>query len=98
MTRRPILSDLMKQAAPASAPAPEAPAAAAPASAAPARKKTDKVQLTVYLDRPAYEQLRELAFVERAKLHDILLEGLDAAFAKRGLKPLAALKADKAAS
>ncbi len=98
MTRRPILSDLMKQAATTTAPAPDVAAAPAPVPAAPARTKTDKVQLTVYLDRPAYEQLRELAFVERAKLHDILLEGLDAAFAKRGLKPLAALKADKAAS
>ncbi len=95
MTRRPILSDLMKQTAAAPAPIPTSPA---PAPAAPARKKTDKVQLTVYLDRPAYEQLRELAFVERCKLHDILLEGLDAAFAKRGAKPLAALKADKGAS
>ncbi len=98
MTRRPILSDLMKQAATTPAPAPEIPAAPAAAPAVPARKKTDKVQLTVYLDRPAYEQLRELAFVERVKLHDILMEGLDAAFAKRGLKPLAALKADNGAS
>ncbi len=96
MTRRPILSDLMKQAAPAPAPATAAPEPA-PAPATPTRRKTEKVQLTVYLDRPAYEQLRELAFVERVKLHDILMEGLDAAFSKRGLKPLAALKASKGA-
>ena len=42
-------------------------------------------QQTAYLKDPIYEQLRRLAFEERQKMHDYLLEGLDLVFRKRGL-------------
>lgn len=42
-------------------------------------------QQTAYLVEPVYEQLRRLAFEERAKMHDFLIEGLDLVFRKRGL-------------
>jgi len=42
-------------------------------------------QQTAYLKLPIYEQLRRLAFEERAKMHDYLIEGLDLVFLKRGL-------------
>jgi hypothetical protein len=42
-------------------------------------------QQTAYLVEPIYEQLRRLAFEERAKMHDFLIEGLDLVFRKRGL-------------
>jgi len=42
-------------------------------------------QQTAYLVEPIYEQLRRLAFEERAKMHDYLIEGLDLVFRKRGL-------------
>jgi hypothetical protein len=48
--------------------------------------KTRTHQLSVYLEPPIYDQLRELAFVERTKMHTLMLEGLDLLFQKRSLK------------
>ena len=42
-------------------------------------------QQTAYLKIPVYEQLRHLAFEERGKMHDYIIEGLDLVFRKRGL-------------
>lgn len=49
-------------------------------------------QQTAYLAVPVYEQLRRLAFEERAKMHDYLIEGLDLVFRKRGLPGVEDLK------
>ena len=49
------------------------------------------VQQTVYLPPAVHEQLRELAFTERRKMHDFLMEGLDAVFKARGLKSIGEL-------
>jgi hypothetical protein len=45
----------------------------------------------VYLPVSVHEQLRRLAFDERAKMHDYLLEGLDLVFRARGLRSIAEL-------
>jgi hypothetical protein len=58
---------------------------------APARPRTATIQQTVYLPPIVHEQLREVAFVERVKMHAILMEGLDLAFRARGMKPIAEL-------
>jgi hypothetical protein len=39
-----------------------------------------------------YEQLRRLAFDERVKMHQLLLEGLDRVFRDRGLPGLDELR------
>lgn len=60
----------------------------------PARKegrRPDVKQQTVYLPVSVHEQLRRLAFDERAKMHDYLLEGLDLVFRARGLRSIAEL-------
>ena len=49
-------------------------------------------QQTAYLPVAVHEQLRRLAFEERAKMHDYLLEGLDLVFRKRGLPGVDELK------
>jgi hypothetical protein len=49
-------------------------------------------QQTTYLPLAVHEQLRRLAFEERAKMHDYLLEGLDLVFRKRGLPGIGELK------
>jgi hypothetical protein len=54
-----------------------------------------KKQLAVYLPVAVYEQLRRLAFEERAKMHDYLMEGLDLVFKNRGLKSLQQLSNDE---
>jgi hypothetical protein len=56
----------------------------------PARRKAT-IQQTVYLPPAVHDQLRELAFAERVKMHALLMEGLDLVFKARGLKPLSAL-------
>jgi hypothetical protein len=45
-------------------------------------------QQTAYLPEPVYEQLRMLAFEERRKMHDLLMEGLDMVFKQRGLRSI----------
>ena len=42
------------------------------------------VHTSVYLPEAVYEGLREAAFRERCKIHDILLEGIKLALRKRG--------------
>jgi hypothetical protein len=42
------------------------------------------VHTTVYLPEALYEALREAAFRERRKIHDIVLEGIEMALRKRG--------------
>ena len=53
--------------------------------------KDATVQQTVYLSPAVHDQLRELAFAERVKMHALIMEGLDAVFLQRGMKPIAAL-------
>ena len=42
------------------------------------------VHSSVYLPEAVYEGLREAAFRERRKIHDIVLEGIELALRKRG--------------
>jgi hypothetical protein len=55
-----------------------APKPAPPAEAAPV------VRSSIYLSQAAHDRLREIAFVERKKVHDLIVEGVDAVIAKRG--------------
>jgi hypothetical protein len=48
-------------------------------------------QQTAYLPEPVYEQLRRLAFEERRKMHDYIMEGLDRVFRDRGLASITEL-------
>ena len=41
-------------------------------------------QLSVYLEPPVYDQLRDIAYTERTKIHQLMLESLDLLFQKRG--------------
>jgi|ERR1019366_2132790 hypothetical protein len=59
-----------------------------------ARRRSTKdatIQQTVYLPPAVHDQLRELAFSERVKMHTIIMEGLDAVFRARGMKSIADL-------
>jgi hypothetical protein len=53
-------------------------------------------QQTAYLPEPVYEQLRALAFEERRKMHDLLMEGLDLVFKQRGLRSIEDLRGRQA--
>jgi hypothetical protein len=49
----------------------------------------------LYLPEPVYESLRKIAFEERLKIHDLVLEGIDAALRRRGYPSVENLKAGK---
>lgn len=60
----------------------------APKPAAKNIKSAKIAKTTVYVPEAVYEQWRELAFTERKKMHDYLLEGLNMVFQNRGLKSI----------
>jgi len=45
-------------------------------------------QLSLYLEMPVYDQLREIAHVERVKMHQLVVESIDLLFRKRGQPPI----------
>jgi hypothetical protein len=50
---------------------------------------------SLYLPEPVYEALRKIAFDERAKIHDLAMEGIDAVLRRRGYPSVEALKGGK---
>src|SRR5215510_8745309 len=48
------------------------------------RPRPDIVHSSVYLPEAVYEALREAAFKERCKIHDLIMEGVGMALRKRG--------------
>jgi hypothetical protein len=66
---------------------------AAPKEPAGRRPRPDIVHSSLYLPEPVYEALREAAFHERCKIHDIIMQGIDAALKKRGYPSIDDLKA-----
>jgi hypothetical protein len=61
-------------------------AASAPAKPQGRQPRPGIVHTSVYLPEALYEALREAAFRERCKIHDIVLEGIRLALGKRGRK------------
>jgi hypothetical protein len=57
------------------------------------RPRSDIKHTSVYLPEAAYEALRQVAFDERRKIHDLLMEGVELALKKRGYPALAEMKA-----
>ena len=71
---------------------------AVPAPTAPEPKPTLKErakQLSVYLEPAVYDQLRDIAYAERAKIHSLMLEGLDLLFRDRGARSIEDLERRK---
>lgn len=75
--KRPSMIDAMMS------PETAAEAAMAP-PALPTKPKPDVQHTSVYIPRAAHERLREIAFHERVKMHDLIMEGLDLVIEKRG--------------
>jgi hypothetical protein len=71
------------------------PASEAPRQAAGRQPRPDIVHSSLYLPESVYEALREIAFKERRKIHDVVLEGIGLALRKRGYPPAEELKAGK---
>ncbi|MCJ2091083.1 hypothetical protein MKK67_00950 [Methylobacterium sp. J-072] len=76
-------------AAPASAPTSPEPESAKPAGR---RARPDVVHTSVYLPKEVHRRLREIAFTRDVKVHDVIMEGIDAALQKHGHPSAASLK------
>jgi hypothetical protein len=48
------------------------------------RPRPDIVHTSVYLPEATYEALRRIAFDERCRIHDLMIEGIGLALKKRG--------------
>jgi hypothetical protein len=69
-----------------------------PALSSTPRKPTGRprvVHSSLYMPEPVYEALRETAFHERCKIHDLIVEGIDAVLKKRRYPSVEDLKAGK---
>jgi hypothetical protein len=64
----------------------------APAKPASRWMRSDIKHTSAYLPEAAYEALRQVAFDERRKIHDLLIEGVELALKKRGYPALADMK------
>ena len=63
--------------------------ALAPPPAKPAATLKQRArQMSVYLEPPVYDQLRDLAYAERTKMHALMLEGLELLFKQRGARSI----------
>jgi hypothetical protein len=63
------------------------------ATTKPARPKREGiVHTSIYVPRPVYQKLREIAFTQERKVHDIIMEGIDAVLRKYGHPRVATLK------
>ena len=74
------------------------PRAPLPVSLGAARKQAERpsiVHTSLYLPEPVYEALRKIAFEERLKIHDVVLEGIELALRQRRYPPIEGLKVGK---
>ena len=53
------------------------------------------IHSSLYLPAPVYEALRKIAFDERAKIHGLVMQGIDAVLRKRGYSSVDDLKSGK---
>jgi hypothetical protein len=70
-------------------------ASSAPREPAGRRPRPDIVHSSLYLPDGVYEALREIAFHERVKIHDLVIQGIDAVLKKRRYPSIDDLKTGK---
>lgn len=85
-SREPAALDERKS--PSVEPAPPAPAQ----KPAGRRARPDVVHTSVYLPKEVHRRLREIAFTRDVKVHDVIMEGIDAALQKHGHPSVSSLK------
>jgi hypothetical protein len=86
MTKRPSIIAGMDLSPPATAQGGKVADMPAPQTspAKPRAARPDVQHTSVYIPRAAYERLREIAFSERCKIHELLMQGIDLVIAERG--------------
>jgi hypothetical protein len=87
MTKRPSIIGSLTLAEPATE------QVTAPPQAGARKPRPDIVHTSVYLPALVHRKLREIAFTTDQKVHDIIMEGIDAALRQYGHPSVADLKA-----
>jgi hypothetical protein len=67
----------------------------APVASRRAVERPSTVHTSLYLPGRVHDALRKIAFDERLKIHDLMIEGIDAALKRRGYPSIESLKAGK---
>jgi len=68
----------------------------APVVKPPAQKlNPDVIRTSIYLPRPVYRRLKEIALTTDQKVHDLFIEGIDAALRKYGHPGISELRGGK---
>jgi hypothetical protein len=62
---------------------------------APRTLKQRAKQMSVYLEPEVYDQLRDIAYAERTKIHPLMLEALDMLFRQRGARSIRQLAVEQ---
>jgi hypothetical protein len=60
------------------------------------RGRPDVQHTSIYVPKPAYRKIREIALARDVKAHDLILEGIDLVLAKYGFPSITELKNGKA--
>lgn len=58
----------------------------------PAQEGPEMMRTSLYIPRAVHDKLREIAFVERVKVNDLLVQGIDQVLTKRGFPSTAELR------
>lgn len=66
------------------------------AKTTPAKGEGEMFRTSLYLSRAVHDKLREIAFHEGCKVHELFMEGIDTVLTKRGYATSAELKGSKA--
>ncbi|MCJ2039564.1 hypothetical protein MKK55_11515 [Methylobacterium sp. J-059] len=95
MSKRPSLIGGLSL--PGASPAAPVPDTAAEAERSPVSRKPrpDVVHTSVYLPKEVHRRLREIAFTRDVKVHDVIMEGIDAALQRHGHPSVDALKPER---
>ncbi|TXN01282.1 hypothetical protein FV222_10865 [Methylobacterium sp. WL103] len=100
MSKRPsLIGGLSLPGAVPSAPAADktadAPSAKAEGTSTGRKARPDVVHTSVYLPKEVHRRLREIAFTRDVKVHDVIMEGIDAALQRHGHPSVNALKPER---
>lgn len=68
------------------------------AKASPTQGEVEMMRTSLYLSRAVHDKLREIAFTERKKVHELFIEGIDKVLAERGFPGTGELRGNAKAS
>jgi hypothetical protein len=90
-----IAGDVVPAVKPEEPSAPPPAPALVPAGPRPGTLKARTHQFSLYLEPAVHDKLREIAYVERVKIHQLVMEGVDLVLKNRGQPSVKTLMGDR---